>query len=161
MIRMMPTYSIINTNLLGFAGNNEAYAPAWTIKNSTPAITTSNHSPAKATGNHSPAITTRSGSPAITTGWNSPAITTENEALASATGPNSIACALGIEAKAKAGENGAIVISKWDDDYNLNGGIFAMVGDTVNGVKIQPNHWYGYTKGNIKDFGTERFDTTA
>ena len=66
---------------------------------------------------------------------------TNNEAYAATTGKNSVAAALGLDAKAKAGAGGAIVLTHRNDDGDLICIRAAMVGQD----EIKPNVWYTLT----------------
>ena len=78
------------------------------------------------------------GANAATTGDRANAATTGNRANAATTGKHAVAAALGIEAKAKAGAGGAIVLTHRNDDGDLICIRAAMVGQ--DGIK--PDVWY-------------------
>ncbi len=78
------------------------------------------------------------GAEAATTGNRANAATTGEGANAATTGKHAVAAALGIEAKAKAGAGGAIVLTHRNDDGDLICIRAAMVGQ--DGIK--PDVWY-------------------
>ena len=84
------------------------------------------------------AATTGDRANAATTGYWANAATTGNWANAATTGKHAVAAALGIEAKAKAGAGGAIVLTHRNDDGDLICIRAAMVGQ--DGIK--PDVWY-------------------
>ena len=78
------------------------------------------------------------GANAATTGYRANAATTGYRANAATTGKHAVAAALGIDAKAKAGAGGAIVLTHRNNDGALICIRAAMVGQ--DGIK--PNVWY-------------------
>ena len=102
------------------------------------AATTGYRANAATTGNWANAATTGEGANAATTGNRANAATTGNRANAATTGEHAVAAALGIEAKAKAGAGGAIVLTHRNDDGDLICIRAAMVGQ--DGIK--PDVWY-------------------
>ena len=93
---------------------------------------------AATTGYRANAATTGEGANAATTGYRANAATTGYRANAATTGEHAVAAALGIEAKAKAGAGGAIVLTHRNDDGDLICIRAAMVGQ--DGIK--PDVWY-------------------
>ena len=90
-----------------------------------------------------------------TTGDDAHSSTTGYKAHSSTTGKHSISSAIGIQAKAKVVE-GWLVLADWrynEDSYGweLNKVITAKVGDTVDGVTIEPNVYYFYKDGELKE----------
>ena len=84
------------------------------------------------------AATTGEGANAATTGNWANAATTGYRANAATTGRGAISASLGIDAKAKAGQGGAIVLARRDSSGALLGVKAAMVGQ--DGIK--PGIWY-------------------
>ena len=84
----------------------------------------------------SAAATTGDGSAAATTGDRSAAATTGDRSAASALGKNSIAAALGIGARARS--NTAIMLARYDNNYNITH-VFAGM---VDGCTIKGGVWY-------------------
>ena len=86
---------------------------------------------------------------AATTGNYSAAATTGYSSAAATTGKHSIAAALGPNSPAKAGVEGALVLTAWEQqsDYSwaLKRGLFAFVGETHGDVTIQPDTFYRLT----------------
>ncbi len=93
---------------------------AATTGNYSAAAATGDGSAAATTGNCSAAATTGDRSAAATTGDRSAAATTGYRSAAATSGPNSIAAALGPNSTARADhKTGAIVLSEWDERWNL------------------------------------------
>jgi hypothetical protein len=114
------------------------WANAATTGNWANAATTGNWANAATTGYRANAATTGEGANAATTGNWANAATTGNWANAATTGEGAIAASLGIDAKAKAGPGGAIVLAHRNNEGALLGVKCAMVGQ--DGIK--PDVWY-------------------
>ena len=93
-------------------------------------------------GKEGDAATTGEGANAATTGEGANAATTGYRANAATTGEHAVAAALGIEAKAKAGIGGAIVLCHRNDEGHLIHVRASKVGE--NGIK--PDVWYSLNK---------------
>ncbi|EBF1857722.1 hypothetical protein DEC01_11705 [Salmonella enterica] len=102
------------------------------------ATNTGYQSAATNTGNQSAATNTGNQSAATNTGNQSAATNTGNRSAAEVSGSQSVAASLGIEGKARASENGAIVLCYRDEDGELIHIRSSKVGD--NGIK--PDTWY-------------------
>jgi hypothetical protein len=103
-----------------FAQSKSSKSAAATTGDGSAAATTGYGSAAATTGYGSAAATTGYGSAAATTGNRSAAATTGNRSAAATTGENSIAAALGPNSTARAEQKtGAIVLSEWDNSWNL------------------------------------------
>ncbi|EKD0692663.1 hypothetical protein OQZ37_004565 [Salmonella enterica] len=89
-------------------------------------------------GSWSAATNTGDWSAATNTGYQSAATNTGNRSAAEVSGSQSVAASLGIEGKARASENGAIVLCYRDEDGELIHIRSSKVGD--NGIK--PDTWY-------------------
>ena len=81
--------------------------------------------------------------------------TTGDDAHSSTTGKHSISSAIGIQAKAKVVE-GWLVLADWrynEDSYEweLSKVVTVKVGDILDGVTIEPNVYYFYKDGELKD----------
>ena len=126
---------------------------AATTGNGSAAATTGNGSAAATTGNGSAAATTGYGSAAATTGYRSAAATTGYRSAAATTGKHSIAAALGPNSPAKAGPDGAIVLTAWeqrlDHSWAPKRGLFAFVGETHGEVTIKPDTFYRLTVDGV------------
>ena len=117
--------------------------------------TTGNYAHSSTTGNYAHSSTTGYKAHSSTTGDEAHSSTTGNYAHSSTTGKHSISSAIGIQAKAKVVE-GWLVLADWrynKDSYEweLNKVITAKVGDTVDGVTIEPNVYYFYKDGELKE----------
>ncbi|MBJ9866328.1 DUF7666 domain-containing protein [Citrobacter amalonaticus] len=115
--------------------------------NRSAATNTGNQSAATNTGDRSAATNTGYQSAATNTGYRSAATNTGNQSAATNTGyqsaaevsgSQSVAASLGIEGKARASENGAIVLCYRDEDGELIHIRASKVGE--NGIK--PDTWY-------------------
>jgi hypothetical protein len=104
------------------------YSAAATTGDYSAAATTGDYSAAATTGNYSAAVTTGNGSAAVTTGYDSAAATTGDysaaattgyDSAAATTGKHSIAASLGRNGTAKAGPDGWLVLSAWNDEGDL------------------------------------------
>ncbi|EHP5832609.1 hypothetical protein V2X37_002361 [Salmonella enterica] len=102
------------------------------------ATNTGDWSAATNTGYQSAATNTGNRSAATNTGDWSAATNTGNRSAAEVSGSQSVAASLGIEGKARASENGAIVLCYRDEDGELIHIRSSKVGD--NGIK--PDTWY-------------------
>ncbi|EBE7909056.1 hypothetical protein IEQ04_000428 [Salmonella enterica subsp. enterica serovar Putten] len=121
------------------AATNTGYQSAATnTGNQSAATNTGNQSAATNTGNQSAATNTGYQSAATNTGNQSAATNTGNRSAAEVSGSQSVAASLGIEGKARASENGAIVLCYRDEDGELIHIRSSKVGD--NGIK--PDTWY-------------------
>ncbi|MGS6267895.1 DUF7666 domain-containing protein, partial [Enterobacter asburiae] len=90
------------------------------------------------TGDQSAATNTGYQSAATNTGYQSAATNTGYQSAAEVSGSQSVAASLGIEGKARASENGAIVLCYRDEDGVLIHIRASKVGE--NGIK--PDTWY-------------------
>jgi hypothetical protein len=127
----------VSTTGYGSAAATTGYgSAAATTGYGSAAATTGYGSAAATTGNRSAAATTGNRSAAATTGNRSAAATTGDGSAASALGKNAIAAALGSNARAKS--NTAIVLARYDDDWNVTH-VFAGM---VDGVTIKGDTWY-------------------
>ena len=98
------------------------------------------------------AATTGDWANAATTGEGANAATTGYRANAATTGKHAVAAALGLDAKAKAGAGGAIVLTHRNNDGDLICIRAAMVGQD----EIKPNVWYTLTAdGEFVESGDE------
>ena len=104
--------------------------------------TTGDRSAAATTGDWSAAATTGDWSAAATTGYRSAAATTGDGSAAATTGYSSIAAALGPNSTACA-EKGAVVLSEWDDNWNL----IAVAAFMVGQGGIEPGKTYRLVGG--------------
>ena len=117
--------------------------------------TTGDWAHSSTTGDEAHSSTTGYKAHSSTTGYKAHSSTTGNYAHSSTTGKHSISSAIGIQAKAKVVE-GWLVLADWrynEDSYEwgLNKVITAKVGDTVDGVTIEPNVYYFYKYGELKE----------
>ena len=99
---------------------------------------TGSQSAASATGYQSAASATGYQSASSATGDQSAASATGYQSASSVTGKNSVAINIGIEGKAKADKNGAIILCNHDSDCNIRHIRASKVGE--NGIK--PDVWY-------------------
>ncbi|ENB4019801.1 hypothetical protein ABHN91_002594 [Salmonella enterica] len=121
------------------AATNTGYQSAATnTGNRSAATNTGNRSAATNTGNRSAATNTGDWSAATNTGDWSAATNTGNRSSAEVSGSQSVAVSLGIEGKARASENGAIVLCYRDEDGELIHIRSSKVGE--NGIK--QDTWY-------------------
>ncbi|EHP6178789.1 hypothetical protein KJH72_004720 [Escherichia coli] len=102
------------------------------------ATNTGNRSAATNTGDWSAATNTGDWSAATNTGYRSAATNTGDRSAAEVSGSQSVAASLGIEGKARASENGAIVLCYRDEDGVLIHIRASKVGE--NGIR--PDTWY-------------------
>ncbi|EEE0318730.1 hypothetical protein JHM59_000693 [Salmonella enterica subsp. enterica serovar Worthington] len=127
-----------NTGNRSAATNTGDWSAATNTGNQSAATNTGNQSAATNTGNQSAATNTGYQSAATNTGYQSAATNTGNRSAAEVSGSQSVAASLGIEGKARASENGAIVLCYRDEDGELIHIRSSKVGD--NGIK--PDTWY-------------------
>jgi hypothetical protein len=80
-----------------------------------------------------------------TTGYSAHSATTGYSAHSATTGENTIACALGKHSKAKSTRGNWIVLSEYDDNYNL----LCVKSVKVDGKKIKAYTWYELKKGKF------------
>ncbi|EAS4906484.1 hypothetical protein D7U12_12820 [Salmonella enterica] len=121
------------------AATNTGYQSAATnTGNQSAATNTGNQSAATNTGYQSAATNTGDWSAATNTGDWSAATNTGNRSSAEVSGSQSVAVSLGIEGKARASENGAIVLCYRDEDGELIHIRSSKVGE--NGIK--QDTWY-------------------
>ena len=118
------------------------------------ATNTGHYSAATNTGNYSAATNTGYRSAATNTGNYSAATNTGNYSAAQVTGSNSVALACGYKAKAAASEKGFIIICDWRESNDGNNYIkkiyTAKVGGKIKGVKIEPDTFYWFDDGELK-----------
>lgn len=96
-------------------------------------------------GNKSHSCTTGDWSHSSTNGYRSHSCTT---------GDNAIACSLGIKSRAMV-VNGWLILVDWRFDksaskWDINNIHSAKVGDEILGTKIEPNTWYWFEDGELK-----------
>ncbi|EDU1718245.1 hypothetical protein C3N09_001088 [Salmonella enterica subsp. enterica serovar Worthington] len=127
-----------NTGNQSAATNTGDWSAATNTGYQSAATNTGNQSAATNTGNQSAATNTGYQSAATNTGNQSAATNTGNRSAAEVSGSQSVAASLGIEGKARASENGAIVLCYRDEDGELIHIRSSKVGD--NGIK--PDTWY-------------------
>ncbi|EIS7841041.1 hypothetical protein L0237_002068 [Salmonella enterica] len=127
-----------NTGYQSAATNTGNQSAATNTGYQSAATNTGNQSAATNTGNQSAATNTGYQSAATNTGNQSAATNTGNRSAAEVSGSQSVAASLGIEGKARASENGAIVLCYRDEDGELIHIRSSKVGD--NGIK--PDTWY-------------------
>ncbi|EAP8451577.1 hypothetical protein B2O25_07750 [Salmonella enterica] len=127
-----------NTGYQSAATNTGDWSAATNTGNRSAATNTGYQSAATNTGNRSAATNTGYQSAATNTGYQSAATNTGNRSAAEVSGSQSVAASLGIEGKARASENGAIVLCYRDEDGELIHIRSSKVGD--NGIK--PDTWY-------------------
>ncbi|MGE4934985.1 hypothetical protein AB8931_19045 [Yersinia enterocolitica] len=112
------------------------------------ATNTGYQSAATNTGNWSAATNTGNWSAATNTGYRSAATNTGNWSAAEVSGSQSVAASFGEGGKAKASENGAIVLCYRDDDGEIIHIRASKVGE--NGIK--PDVWYSLNEdGEFKE----------
>ncbi|EBJ4962207.1 hypothetical protein F6268_11100 [Salmonella enterica] len=127
-----------NTGYQSAATNTGNRSAATNTGDWSAATNTGYQSAATNTGNQSAATNTGNQSAATNTGYQSAATNTGNRSAAEVSGSQSVAASLGIEGKARASENGAIVLCYRDEDGELIHIRSSKVGD--NGIK--PDTWY-------------------
>ncbi|ENH1572501.1 hypothetical protein ABVV18_004014 [Salmonella enterica] len=127
-----------NTGYQSAATNTGYQSAATNTGYQSAATNTGYQSAATNTGNRSAATNTGYQSAATNTGYQSAATNTGNRSAAEVSGSQSVAASLGIEGKARASENGAIVLCYRDEDGELIHIRSSKVGD--NGIK--PDTWY-------------------
>ncbi|EBO6879905.1 hypothetical protein AUA35_14010 [Salmonella enterica subsp. enterica serovar Worthington] len=127
-----------NTGNQSAATNTGNQSAATNTGNQSAATNTGDWSAATNTGYQSAATNTGYQSAATNTGYQSAATNTGNRSAAEVSGSQSVAASLGIEGKARASENGAIVLCYRDEDGELIHIRSSKVGD--NGIK--PDTWY-------------------
>ncbi|MBH3133654.1 hypothetical protein I5L50_18410 [Serratia marcescens] len=127
-----------NTGNRSAASNTGDYSAASNTGNRSAASNTGNRSAASNTGDYSAASNTGDYSAASNTGNRSAASNTGNRSAAEVSGSHSVAAAFGIEGKARASENSALVLCYRNDEGELIHIRASKVGE--NGIK--PNTWY-------------------
>ncbi|EBL5328817.1 hypothetical protein JU46_12010 [Salmonella enterica subsp. enterica serovar Montevideo] len=127
-----------NTGYQSAATNTGDWSAATNTGYQSAATNTGYQSAATNTGDWSAATNTGNQSAATNTGNQSAATNTGNRSAAEVSGSQSVAASLGIEGKARASENGAIVLCYRDEDGELIHIRSSKVGD--NGIK--PDTWY-------------------
>ncbi|EEJ2521724.1 hypothetical protein BJH34_000205 [Salmonella enterica subsp. enterica serovar Potsdam] len=127
-----------NTGYRSAATNTGDQSAATNTGNQSAATNTGNQSAATNTGNQSAATNTGNQSAATNTGNQSAATNTGDWSSAEVSGSQSVAVSLGIEGKARASENGAIVLCYRDEDGELIHIRSSKVGE--NGIK--QDTWY-------------------
>ena len=96
-------------------------------------------------GDYAHAATTGHSAHAATTGDSAHAATAGHYAHAATTGENTIAAGIGANNKAKANLGSWIVLSEYDDNYNLK----CVKTAKVDGKKILPDAWYMLKDGKF------------
>ncbi|HGB4908208.1 TPA: hypothetical protein ACIVLM_000332 [Salmonella enterica subsp. enterica serovar Birkenhead] len=127
-----------NTGYRSAASNTGNCSAASNTGNCSAASNTGNRSAASNTGNYSAASNTGNCSAASNTGNCSAASNTGDCSAAEVSGSHSVAAAFGIEGKARASENSAIVLCYRNEDGELIHIRASRVGE--NGIK--PDTWY-------------------
>ncbi|MDM3533605.1 hypothetical protein OHN11_09805 [Serratia marcescens] len=127
-----------NTGNYSAASNTGYQSAASNTGNYSAASNTGNYSAASNTGNRSAASNTGNRSAASNTGYQSAASNTGNYSAAEVSGSHSVAAAYGIEGKARASENSALVLCYRNDEGELIHIRASKVGE--NGIK--PDVWY-------------------
>ena len=117
--------------------------------------TTGNYAHSSTTGYKAHSSTTGDEAHSSTTGNCAHSSTTGDEAHSSTTGKHSISSAIGIQAKAKV-EEGWLVLADWRYNkdrggWELNKVVTAKVNDIVDGITIEPNVYYFYKDGEVKE----------
>ncbi|HDZ9657779.1 TPA: hypothetical protein RU288_003952 [Yersinia enterocolitica] len=137
-----------NTGDWSAATNTGNWSAATNTGNWSAATNTGNRSAATNTGNRSAATNTGYRSAATNTGYRSAATNTGNWSAAEVSGSQSVAASFGEGGKAKASENGAIVLCYRDDDGEIIHIRASKVGE--NGIK--PDVWYSLNEdGEFKE----------
>jgi hypothetical protein len=113
-------------------------ANAATTGNGANAATTGNYANAATTGYRANAATTGNGANAATTGEGANAATTGEGANAATTGEKTIAASLGYSGTAKAGKDGALVLTYWDEKKERPRVLVAYVGE--KGIKVDTEY---------------------
>ncbi|MGQ6377756.1 DUF7666 domain-containing protein [Serratia sp. IR-2025] len=127
-----------NTGYQSAASNTGDYSAASNTGDYSAASNTGYRSAASNTGYQSAASNTGDYSAASNTGYRSAASNTGDYSAAEVSGSHSVAAALGIEGKARASENSALVLCYRNDEGELIHIRASKVGE--NGIK--PNTWY-------------------
>ncbi len=127
-----------NTGYQSAATNTGYQSAATNTGNQSAATNTGDWSAATNTGNQSAATNTGYQSAATNTGYQSAATNTGYQSAAEVSGSQSVAASIGIEGKARASKNGAIVLCYRDEDGVLIHIRASKVGE--NG--IMPDTWY-------------------
>ncbi|MEB0949312.1 DUF7666 domain-containing protein [Citrobacter sedlakii] len=127
-----------NTGYQSAATNTGNRSAATNTGNQSAATNTGDRSAATNTGNQSAATNTGNQSAATNTGDRSAATNTGYRSAAEVSGSQSVAASIGIEGKARASKNGAIVLCYRDEDGVLIHIRASKVGE--NG--IMPDTWY-------------------
>ncbi|MGQ6222212.1 DUF7666 domain-containing protein [Serratia sp. IR-2025] len=127
-----------NTGNYSAASNTGYYSAASNTGNRSAASNTGNYSAASNTGYYSAASNTGNYSAASNTGNYSAASNTGDYSAAEVSGSHSVAAAYGIEGKARAAENSALVLCYRNDEGELIHIRASKVGE--NGIK--PDVWY-------------------
>ncbi|MGQ6476409.1 DUF7666 domain-containing protein [Serratia sp. IR-2025] len=127
-----------NTGNRSAASNTGDYSAASNTGNYSAASNTGYYSAASNTGNYSAASNTGNYSAASNTGNYSAASNTGDYSAAEVSGSHSVAAAYGIEGKARAAENSALVLCYRNDEGELIHIRASKVGE--NGIK--PDVWY-------------------
>ena len=109
------------------------------------AATTGNWANAATTGYRANAATTGEGANAATTGYRANAATTGNWANAATSGAKTISAALGRNNKAKAGPDGCLVCSWWDEAADRPRVAVGYVGE----AGIKADAWYEAQNGAL------------
>ncbi|EKN4062525.1 hypothetical protein NUF88_003943 [Yersinia enterocolitica] len=137
-----------NTGNQSAATNTGDQSAATNTGNQSAATNTGDRSAATNTGNQSAATNTGDRSAATNTGYRSAATNTGYRSAAEVSGSQSVAASFGEGGKAKASENGAIVLCYRDDDGEIIHIRASKVGE--NGIK--PDVWYSLNEdGEFKE----------
>ena len=108
------------------------------------AATTGEGANAVTTGEGANAATTGYRANAATTGYRANAATTGYRANAVTTGKNAIAACLGLNGRAKAGENGVVIVAYWDETAERPRVLTGYVGEG-----IERDTWYEARDGKL------------
>nr|SAY43466.1 Uncharacterised protein [Serratia marcescens] len=127
-----------NTGNRSAASNTGDYSAASNTGDRSAASNTGDYSAASNTGDRSAASNTGDYSAASNTGYQSAASNTGDYSAAEVSGSHSVAAAFGIEGKARASENSALVLCYRNEEGELIHIRASKVGE--NGIK--PNTWY-------------------
>ena len=143
-----------NTGYQSAATNTGAQSAATNTGDRSAATNTGDRSAATNTGYQSAATNTGDRSAATNTGAQSAATNTGDRSAAEVKGKYAVALACGIGSRAKADENGCIVICDWrinSDKWVLDNIYSAKVGGKIKRKTIKANTWYWFKKGKLME----------
>ncbi len=133
-----------NTGYQSAATNTGYRSAATNTGNQSAATNTGYRSAATNTGYYSAATNTGNQSAATNTGYQSAATNTGYQSAAEVSGSQSVACSLGIDSKARAAKDGAIVLCYRDED----GLIIHIRASKVGENGVEPDKWYKLSEDN-------------